>query len=60
MTASDLKRHRRRLGMTQEALAERIGVHPVTVSKWETGMIAIPKPIAELVKLLVVTRSRRS
>ena len=56
MTASELKRHRRRLGMTQRALAQRIGVHPVTVAKWESAMVAIPKPIAELVKLLAASR----
>lgn len=37
--ASDhpLKRYRDRLGITQEALGKELGVHGVTVSRWETG-----------------------
>lgn len=27
-------------GLTQAALAERAGVHPVTVAKWESGAIS--------------------
>ena len=34
--AKTIARLRRERGMTQEALAERIGVSPQTVSKWET------------------------
>ena len=36
MVARTIARLRRERGMTQEALAERIGVSPQTVSKWET------------------------
>lgn len=36
MMARTIARLRREHGMTQEALAERIGVSPQTVSKWET------------------------
>lgn len=32
-----LKRYRDKLGLTQEALATELGVHSVTVSRWETG-----------------------
>ena len=32
-----IKYHRKRLGMTQEQLAERIGVSAQAVSKWENG-----------------------
>lgn len=33
-----IRRLRLAAGMTQEALAERLGVAPQTVSKWETGV----------------------
>ena len=33
-----IKYHRKRLGMTQEQLAERIGVSAQAVSKWENNL----------------------
>ena len=32
-----LRNHRKKLGMTQEDVAERIGVSPQAISKWESG-----------------------
>lgn len=32
-----LRNHRKRLGMTQEEVAERVGVSPQAISKWEAG-----------------------
>ena len=32
-----LRNHRKRLGMTQEEVAEKIGVSPQAISKWEAG-----------------------
>ena len=32
-----LRKHRKRLGMTQEEAAEKIGVSPQAISKWEAG-----------------------
>lgn len=32
-----LRNHRKRLGMTQEKVAERVGVSPQAISKWEAG-----------------------
>ncbi|MCW3045148.1 MAG: helix-turn-helix domain protein [Actinobacteria bacterium] len=36
---SRLAARRRALGFTQESLAERLGVHPTTVRRWESGGI---------------------
>jgi transcriptional regulator with XRE-family HTH domain len=35
--------HRRRLGLTQEDLAERAGVSVRSVGKWESGTVAAPR-----------------
>ena len=36
----DVARARRRAGLTQARLARLLGVHPITVSKWERGVLA--------------------
>jgi transcriptional regulator with XRE-family HTH domain len=41
----DLKAWRERLGLTQERAAELLGVHRVTVARWESGACAMPKLI---------------
>jgi len=51
MAPSDIKRHRRRLGLSQVELAQRLGVHPLTVSRWERGAVPMPKAAGELLKL---------
>jgi len=35
MTGSEIKELRNRLKMTQQALADKLGVHRVTVAEWE-------------------------
>ena len=32
-----LRNHRKKLGMTQEEVAEKVGVSPQAISKWESG-----------------------
>ena len=32
-----LRNHRKKLGMTQEDVAEKVGVSPQAISKWESG-----------------------
>ena len=44
-----LTARRRALGFTQESLAERLGVHPTTVKRWENGSSAGgPHPYARV------------
>jgi DNA-binding transcriptional regulator YiaG len=57
MTPSHLKRLRAQLGLTQPELARAIGVHSMTVSKWETGISGIPEPVAKLVKRMLADRN---
>jgi transcriptional regulator with XRE-family HTH domain len=42
MNGDELKKRRERLGLTQAGLAEKIGVVPNTVSRYETGSLEIP------------------
>jgi len=42
--------------MTQEELAEVLGVHSMTVSKWERGAQRIPEPVARLMHRLQAER----
>jgi transcriptional regulator with XRE-family HTH domain len=52
MEPARIKAIRRRLGMTQRQLAERLGVHVVTVKKWETGAYRIGRSAAVRLWLL--------
>jgi transcriptional regulator with XRE-family HTH domain len=54
-----MKRKRQALGLTQLALAERIGVHRITIAKWEAGTVRIPKSIKLLMELLVKTEGTK-
>ena len=40
----DIRAYRKRLRMTQEELAEALGVHPQTISNWERGAQPIQHP----------------
>jgi len=39
--------------MTQVQLAERLGVHPITLSRWERDRVRVPGPVARLLGLLI-------
>ena len=53
MTPEEFKRQREAVGLTQAALAGLIGVHQVTIARWETEMRRIPKMAARLMTLIV-------
>jgi len=48
----ELRRIRRRLGLTQAAMAERLAVTPNTVARWERNEVPIREPMARLIRLL--------
>jgi DNA-binding transcriptional regulator YiaG len=58
MTGKQVRAKRRALGLTQDAFAKRVGVHHVTVSRWETEAVKVPEPVARLIRLL--RRARRA
>jgi DNA-binding transcriptional regulator YiaG len=47
VTRAEFRKIRLSLGLTQEALARRLGVKLETVSRWERGALMLPK-IAQL------------
>jgi len=61
MTPTALKRARSQLGLSQQALADELGVHRVTVAKWEAGDRRIPNPVARLLeRMLSDARPKRA
>jgi DNA-binding transcriptional regulator YiaG len=59
MTGAEVKRLRESLGLTQTALAEQLGVHVMTVSRWERDFVPIPPPAARLLELWAAQKSGR-
>jgi transcriptional regulator with XRE-family HTH domain len=61
MTKDEVKRLRKKLGWTQQKLADELGVTQTSVARWEIGMNQIEEPTARLLKLLVKleTKPRR-
>jgi HTH-type transcriptional regulator/antitoxin MqsA len=45
MEAHEIARRRTALGLTQQQLADAVGVHRITVTRWEAGR-AIPRGLA--------------
>ena len=47
----------KKLNSTQQKLAEQLGVHVMTVSKWERGVVEIPQATALALRFLVMKKS---
>jgi transcriptional regulator with XRE-family HTH domain len=52
MKGSEVKRIRQALGLTQQEFADRLGVHKVTVAKWEIDAQGMRGPAVRLIALL--------
>lgn len=46
---ASLKAYRASNGITQDALAKELGVHPLSVSRWETGERRLDRGLLNLV-----------
>jgi transcriptional regulator with XRE-family HTH domain len=53
MTGQQVRRLRRQQGWTQRLLADRLGVDPNTVARWERGVVGVPEPVARLMRYVV-------
>lgn len=58
MTGEELQRVRKRLGLTQVALAGRLGVTSTTVARWERDEVPIREPMARLVHLVAEAKRK--
>ncbi len=58
MTGHTLKRQRRRAGLTQVALAAKLGVAGNTVYRWEANLAPITAPMAKLIALTLNAGAR--
>jgi len=60
VTKQEFKRLRNSIGYSQMKLAKEMGLFVRTVSRWETGEVAIPKMAGLALKYIVEkTRQRR-
>jgi len=55
MKPAEARRCRQRLGLTLVELGARLGVHHMTIWRWEAGKVRIPPPCAQLLELLVAS-----
>ena len=51
MRPAEFRRIRKKLGYTQQRLADKVGAHRVTITNWERGALDIPRSIAVLMRL---------
>jgi DNA-binding transcriptional regulator YiaG len=58
MRPQQVKALRRQLGLTGSKFAALLGVHPVTVRKWEAGLQRV-SPMAERLMRLLAQRTKR-
>jgi DNA-binding transcriptional regulator YiaG len=59
VTANEVWRLRRRLGLTQAQLGDLVGVARNSVARWERGEMGIRETAARLVRLLAEQRKPR-
>src|SRR2546427_631296 len=58
MSPATLHRRREQRGWTQAALARQLGITIRSVSRWETGAVAIPVPMQKLLAMVLPAKSR--
>ena len=56
MTAKQFQTARRRTDMTQQALAHELQVGVGTISRWENGVLPVPKLVDLAMRYLIANR----
>jgi DNA-binding transcriptional regulator YiaG len=59
MQSGDVRRSRKRLGLTQAKFARLLGVHRVSVARWESGATEVQVPMAKLIRMIVSSAKAR-
>jgi len=60
MDGDEIRALREKMGWTQLALAEAIGVTSNTVARWERGEMAISEPAARLLRKIAAEQRSRT
>jgi len=55
MTPAEIRKLRRKLNLTQSQFAARLGIHKITLSRWENGA-ALSATAVKLLELLAAQR----
>ena len=56
VTGDELRKLRKRAGLTQAALAERLGLTANAVARWEQQVRSISEPMARLIRMVLEPR----
>lgn len=59
MEGSALRRLRMRAGLTQAALAAKLGVAPNSVARWERDERTIAEPMTRLIRMMLESSRKR-
>lgn len=59
MEGSELRRLRMRAGLTQAALAAKLGVAPNSVARWERDERTIAEPMTRLIRMMLESSRKR-
>mgnify|MGYP002073031628 CR=1 FL=1 len=58
MTPEEFRTSRKFLGLTRDALASALSVHPRTVARWENSESAIPGPVVAALAMMLRTTTQ--
>jgi transcriptional regulator with XRE-family HTH domain len=60
MNGDELRQRREALGMTQEQLAQALGVNTMTVSRWERGVRSVPPHLSLALEAIEIKQKKKS